>query len=85
VQSSSRVVGSGTGDVSGPVVVKFAEYVVTIGLPLDQRASCVWYEVLNCEVKIPLNGEDNPFAALKAVPDTMNSNVDWVAVKLVKL
>jgi hypothetical protein len=36
-------------------------------------------------VKTPLKGEDNPFAALKAVPDTLNDNVDWVAVRLVKV
>ena len=32
LQSSSSVVGSGTVDVSGSLVVKFAEYVDTIGL-----------------------------------------------------
>jgi hypothetical protein len=85
VQSSSTVVGSGTDDASGPVVVKFAEYVVTIEPPVAKIASCVWYGVLNCAVKIPLNEEDNPFAALKAVPDKMNVNVDWVGVMLRKL
>ncbi len=65
--------------------MKFAEYVVTIEPPVARIASCVWYDVLNCAVKTPLNDEDNPFEALKAVPDTLNVNVDWVAVTLTKL